>query len=284
MASFDQQMRYFKANFDIISTETALEYQKSGIIPKRPTISISFDDGYLNNMTNALPILEKYEIGATFFISSVCCRPANEHIFWSDVVAFSRNFSSDNYVVIDRKKFFKKDKYDLVEANFGISAYDYLKHQPVKERDRMIHDLKESYQIMEKLELLPEEYWKLMSFHQLKKFSKNPFVTIGSHGHRHFNLAEISLENARFELEHSKKQLEKTIEKEVKLFAFPDGSYNEEVLKIAREVGYNGLVGVNPRTASKNEDLIFRYGVSATTTPSSNLFFINKAFMERSRV
>jgi peptidoglycan/xylan/chitin deacetylase (PgdA/CDA1 family) len=276
---FEKQLVYFKNNFEIISPHQAFENILNYRETKKPCISISFDDGYLNNKTVALPLLEKYQIPATFFISSVCSRPANDHIFWSDVVAFSRAFSKENWIEIKGIKFFKKKKYDLIDIKTGISAYSYLKKMKVTERDEAIIDLKTRYEIREKLELLPFEFWKLMDHQQLKKFSSHPLVNIGSHGHRHFNLGQIEPKDALFEMQHSKNQLEKTIGKSVDYFAFPDGCYNDNVLEIGRKIGYKGFFGVAPVNNQRPDDLLFRHGISATTTTSSNLFFVQKKFL-----
>ena len=37
----------------------------------KKTITISFDDGFANNLNVALPILEKYDIPVTFFVSGI---------------------------------------------------------------------------------------------------------------------------------------------------------------------------------------------------------------------
>src|SRR5687768_498906 len=67
---FEKQLRYFRKNFNIISLEELCEMKLKGIHPKKHTIALTFDDGYLNNISNALPLLKKYRIPATFFIST----------------------------------------------------------------------------------------------------------------------------------------------------------------------------------------------------------------------
>jgi peptidoglycan/xylan/chitin deacetylase (PgdA/CDA1 family) len=70
-AAFDQQMKFLKD-----AGYTALSFQKYRDIitgkasaPEKPVL-ITFDDGFLNNYTIAMPILQKYDFPATFFIIS----------------------------------------------------------------------------------------------------------------------------------------------------------------------------------------------------------------------
>ena len=53
---FNHQIEYLKKNFNVISINDVL--QKNEIKQK---VVITFDDGYFDNLKNALPILEKYD-------------------------------------------------------------------------------------------------------------------------------------------------------------------------------------------------------------------------------
>ncbi len=66
---FDKQMAAIKQKYTVISIEDII----SGNIPRntiRPVIAVTFDDGYLDNYINAVPILLKHQIPAAFFIST----------------------------------------------------------------------------------------------------------------------------------------------------------------------------------------------------------------------
>lgn len=64
---FENQMRYLKNNYNIIPLSTLVYNLKNKSLSKND-IAITFDDGYIDNLFNALPILEKYQIPATIFI------------------------------------------------------------------------------------------------------------------------------------------------------------------------------------------------------------------------
>lgn len=61
---------------------------------------------------------------------------------------------------------------------------------------------------------------------------------IGSHTLTHPVLRDISIHQARHEIEFSKKKLEEIIKKEIKSFCYPKGRYNERVIKLVKKAGY----------------------------------------------
>lgn len=66
---FDEQMRYLKNEYPVVRIEDIVH----GRVPKdsaRPSIAVTFDDGYLDNYENAVPILERYGVPAAFFVST----------------------------------------------------------------------------------------------------------------------------------------------------------------------------------------------------------------------
>ncbi len=70
-ASFAWQMEYlFRNRFNVITLEQFVECKEKKIKPPPKSVIITFDDGYMENYLNALPILERYDFKATFFITS----------------------------------------------------------------------------------------------------------------------------------------------------------------------------------------------------------------------
>lgn len=69
IAQFDRQMALLRRHCDIVSIEDVV----AGALPpraRRPIVCVTFDDGYRDNFTNALPILLKHEVPAAFFVST----------------------------------------------------------------------------------------------------------------------------------------------------------------------------------------------------------------------
>lgn len=66
---FDIHMSIIAKRYTVVSIESIV----AGNIPRnslRPIIAITFDDGYLDNYENAVPVLLKHQIPAAFFVST----------------------------------------------------------------------------------------------------------------------------------------------------------------------------------------------------------------------
>ena len=85
------------------------------------------------------------------------------------------------------------------------------------------------------------------------------------------------------ELVISKKMLEQAIGKEVNMFAYPDGSYNSEVMQIAEEAGYKYQLAVNYRSNEDKKDkrILNRHCISSSTTFESNIIVLNLSFLSK---
>ncbi len=271
---FEQQLIYLKKNFNIIRLHEAFE---NNIDTSKKTITISFDDGFKNNLDTALPLLEKHQVPATFFISSVCTEEMDHRFLWSELIAGLNYFYKDQWISVGEHEY-----KNLIDAN-NNSLADFLKRQTPKKRDILLKEMADKYDLVNKITSLPEEIWKLMAKEELIQFSKSKFVDIGSHGHLHYNLGEISLEEAKSELLKSKQKLSEVLGQEINMIAYPDGSYTEKVKDIAEDLGYQYQLAVSYHYDQDKTDkrILNRHGIASTTTFDSNMLSLNLAFKNK---
>lgn len=67
---FDKQIKFLKKFYNFVSEKNITEALENGLSLPNYSIWITFDDGYKDNYINAYPILKKYNIPATFFVTT----------------------------------------------------------------------------------------------------------------------------------------------------------------------------------------------------------------------
>lgn len=95
---------------------------------------------------------------------------------------------------------------------------------------------------------------------------------IGVHTVSHPDFHKLSEEEILAEIKDCKEFLEKTLDTEIKTFSYPFGNYNDESIKILKDLGFENAVVTQPGIAKpdlENSDSIFlmkRYNMSYTTS------------------
>lgn len=184
-------------------------------------VSFTFDDGYADNLTEALPIFEKYNIPFSVFLSTGY--PDNKVVLW--------------WYLLEE---FIQTK-DKIEFSIENIHYKYNTNTPEARNDafwkirRHILDCDESNLLQRLAEILNTDENSLfdltrslaMTWDQVKELSKNSLVTIGAHTINHLALSKLSEERAIEEMQNSQKIIQDKINKEVSYFAYPIGTSSE---------------------------------------------------------
>jgi peptidoglycan/xylan/chitin deacetylase (PgdA/CDA1 family) len=92
---------------------------------------------------------------------------------------------------------------------------------------------------------------RLLGLEELRGLMRDG-VVIGSHSLTHPPLAEVPAEAAQKELTESRRLLERELGREVRLFAFPFGSYDERTIHLAEQAGYERVFLSDPLAGREN--------------------------------
>lgn len=109
---------------------------------------------------------------------------------------------------------------------------------------------------------------RIVTEDQLRQLSAE-LVTIGSHTMTHPNLPAIEESAAKREIAQSRRNLEMILNRQVRLLSFPHGAFNEKLIKLCREAGYERVFTTLPYLALSDpqEFVSGRVGVEPTDWP-----------------
>lgn len=81
---FEAHVAYLAKEFTCVTVAELVEHLVAGTQYPRRAIAISFDDGYANNVEQALPILKRYGVPATFYL--VTAFVGGKRLFWDHLL------------------------------------------------------------------------------------------------------------------------------------------------------------------------------------------------------
>jgi peptidoglycan/xylan/chitin deacetylase (PgdA/CDA1 family) len=241
--------------------------------PLRPAIVITFDDGYLDNYLRAKPLLEKYNLPATFFITDIHLDQKKE--FWWDELAHlileTPKLPKEFKIMIEKDLFF----FDLNEEAILTDNLIYLNKNwyalidPPTLRAKLYKQLweklspirySEQQAIMTKLRELigmgPHEKTEnyCMSSRQLNDLASNNLFTIGGHTKSHPLLTSHPYQIQVDEIDSNKRFLESLTNQEITTFAYPSGKNNQDTKKALAILGFEFAFNATKDPIQKEDD------------------------------
>ncbi len=241
-------------------------------IPDR-AVAVTFDDGYADNYETAKPLLERYAVPATVFVSSGYI--GQEREFWWDelegICLRPGRLPRRLELSIDGQR----HQWDLGEA----ASYDEdlaKRDRGWKEQDapptarqalyRSVWQLLQALSDQERRRRLDELLaWagcrpfcrpthRTLTADQVLALARGGLVEIGAHSVTHPMLSKCSVETQRAELTASKTRLETILGQRVASLAYPFGDYTSESVALAREASYACACSTVARPVALGDD------------------------------
>lgn len=246
--SFDAQLAVLKRVFNVLPLPEAVARLASGTLPARAAC-ITFDDGYADNLTLALPILLRHGLHATFFVATAYL---NGGRMFNDTVIEAIRRARDEEVDLSDLEL---GRHDLATAQAKRAAIGRIlpkvKYLPLDERDRVVAAV--ARRLTD--EPLPDDL--MLSTEQLQALHAAG-MEIGGHTARHPILAKLDRNAARDEIAAGKEWLESRLGNRVRLFAYPNGKpgqdYLPEQARLPRELGLMAAVSTQWGVAGRESD------------------------------
>ena len=270
-ASFRRQIKLLKDKFKIVSLSALIDLLKKGDDISGCCV-LTFDDGWLDNYTNAFSILKDHQVPATIFLATGFV--GTQRWFWPEEVSFYLAWLYQNKVDSRKLPGILQNLFDKSQFYFnGLSCdtidrfIDELKQYEPRQREQVVSALKEVCPAKKHERLL-------MNWDEVQEMTDSGLISFGAHTVSHALLDQLSVEKARAEIEKSKEQIEKRIKKQVDLFAFPNGNYNKKVLAILRDMQFTAAVTIRRGYIDNSSHLLElpRIGIHDDISSKPSLF------------
>jgi peptidoglycan/xylan/chitin deacetylase (PgdA/CDA1 family)/glycosyltransferase involved in cell wall biosynthesis/SAM-dependent methyltransferase len=231
---FAEHMSCLARDFTPIGLDDLVEAASAGRIPER-AVAVTLDDGYLDALTTASPILTALGVPATFFINSD--RLGHEHERWWDL--------------LERLPLPAPELEALNRSMWPLDANG---------RRQFIADVL----ARNGSDMLPRASHRVMTAKEVRELASRPGHHIGAHTVHHLALTTQPLETRQCEVIADKAALEQALGRPVTLFSYPYGDYDADVVSVVREAGFRAAVTVEAGLVSTDTDrlLLPRYEVT----------------------
>jgi peptidoglycan/xylan/chitin deacetylase (PgdA/CDA1 family) len=256
--AFEAQMFFLRKHYRVVSMEEVCKELREPQTTE-PGVAITFDDGYRSAYTVAFPILQKYRLPATIYVTLDCVETGQ--VAWYDRVFLAMAVAPSGELQLDLEgpwKFQLNSHEDRVRAAFEVVAC--LRALPNSRR-------RECCALLEKKIGLPQNALssRVLTWEQIHTMHKAG-INFGSHTLTHPVVSKLTLAELACELTESRRLLEEKLGTPVLDFAFPFGKESDCSVAAVEQLARSG------------------YRSAATTTPGVNTPQVNPFELRRLQV
>lgn len=247
---FREQIAFMKSNFNIVTMEQVLEAISTKEKLPEKALLLTFDDGYADNYTVAMPVLEEYGVQGSFFIPGktftthqlldvnkihYVLASANIYNLVGDLKKEMDYYRGQEFQYASTEELFAKY---AVASRFDIKETVFVKQMlqtvlPEKLRNIISSKLFAKYVGVTEEQLAYELY---MSEEQIRTMKRHGMF-IGIHGYDHYWLGNLPVEQMESDISLALDALDEFVDRKQWVMNYPYGNYNKDVLAYISKQG-----------------------------------------------
>lgn len=250
---FDAMLHWVKRWCNVLPLDEASTRLRDGTLPARAA-AITFDDGYADNHDNALPLLQRHGLPATFFIATGYLDGGR--MFNDSIIEAVRHAAAGQ---VDLQDLGLRPPSGAAHWPLGSAAaraevigaiLGHIKYAEPGARLALAEAIAARFGAT-----LPTDL--MMSSDQVRAM-RRAGMQIGAHTHTHPILARLDKQAVRDEILLGKNRLEALLDEPVTMFAYPNGrphkDYLAESVAAVRELGFSTAVTTAMGAADRASD------------------------------
>jgi len=275
--AFERQAYHLHREYNVISLERLIDHYTQGApIPERAVV-VTMDEGYESCYSLAYPVLRRYEMPATIFLSVDFVE--NQEPLWADRLEYTiwKSQGSRLRVTIGGKSGLYEISDEERKCQSVSQIRSVLWRLPYTEIDVLLHEIESDTGHALCTSSNPPLLQRPLQAYQLIEMTASGLVAMGSHSLRHPNLVVCSDRELEEEVLESRYRIERRLGKECSLFCYPGGRFDSRVKQYVKNAGYScGLAtkGRFERVGNADRYELARVGVGRTMSTTDFVFTV----------
>jgi peptidoglycan/xylan/chitin deacetylase (PgdA/CDA1 family) len=251
-AVFAERMKHIAEQYVVLTVEDLADRVRRRNVPRR-ALAVTFDDGYRDSLTHAAPVLARYGLPATIFLTTGYI--GTPEMPWYDVLALAFKTTAQGAVELVPGQVLPLDSTTQRLQSLQV-ALRHFKQIGDEERRRALDRLADTLQ-----PACAQRQKRVMLSWEEADTLRGLGFSVGAHTVSHPILSRVGPEEAWQEIQGSKIAIERTLGCTVRVFAYPNGGsrdYTGTTVELVRRAGFSCAVTT-------------RRGLNAFSTPAFEL-------------
>jgi len=259
-----EQLGYLVRNYRPMALSELVDCFEADVEPPSGSFVVTFDDGFRDNLTNALPVLEELGVPATIFLVTECADTGA--LPWPQRLGYMLQHSERPVLLVDRMDGGPPGRLSLGTGEERRKAF-WRVFRTLKPLGRTEREGRLAL-VADQLGVEPPRD-RMLSWEDARRMQETGLVEFGGHTVSHPWMAHLSLEEARWELETCREALWRQLGIEHPSFAFPGGSFNPRLVELVREVGFRSVFQSRPGLRLNSPATTNRFALSRIGLPNA---------------
>jgi len=265
---FERQVQFLRKRFSLVSMKEALTSLRTGRkLPPR-ALSITFDDGYRDNLTHAFPVLKQFQAPFTLFVATGGMQ--SQESFWWDRVISAVQFTQHGR--LDLREVGLNESTEVLSLSLSRKAASVCRILDLiweASPDNVSKIVDQIERTLGTNRALSSNAMRLAASEVRQLHAAG--VEIGAHSVSHSNLARMSVERVAAEMDDSRRELEEICGERISGFAYPGGRVSDVVRQAAQDAGFEYAVATTRGTNGAGFDRFMLKRIGMPDTGVSDL-------------
>jgi len=225
-AEFEEDISVIAGKYNVVTLDDVSSHigESEYTLPENAAV-VTFDDGYRDTLTQALPVLERYSVPATIYVTT--------------------DLLGDQYGPFEfrlAEALRNRLEQSISISDVGVELPDSILKSPERAYRKLRQPVKweSSKKRAEILGIVEDETTlgtAMLNIKDVRRLSEHELITIGAHGHKHLPLTILSDEEISKNIMHCFRTLKNIIRSDVEHFSYPYGAYNKAVKRTVQASG-----------------------------------------------